>query len=448
MVNLLISNGIIVTMNKEREIINNGSLVIEDNKIIDVGKTESIDKSYQAEKKIDAKGRVVLPGFINVHHHTQTNTTRCRGIAMETPGGLYSRMMPIKENTPDEDRYYLGMAALLADVRMGITTDADQDFGEANIARAVKDLGIRGRLSQYCRSVDFQETKEKGYKVFHDEIENKTLNESLKFIDEWDGKADGRISCDLAPHATDTCTPELYAKVREEANKRGKMITTHLAQSVNEIREIKDRYGRTPYEYLLDNDVLGPDCYAAHCIYHTGQDISILAETDTKVCHCAWGMHMGGGTAPLIPWLEAGITVGIGLDDRPDMIRFMQHTMGVAAYRKRWLGQGYRPKAQQVLELATIEGAKVLGMDNEIGSLEPNKLADITIVDMRKGHLTPMLDPVANLVYFANGNDVENVIIDGKIVVENEQVVTIDPLKILPKTQEAGERAWKKFYEE
>ena len=157
---------------------------------------------------------------------------------------------------------------------------------------------------------------------------------------------------------------------------------------------------------------------------------------------------MGGGTAPLIPWLEAGITVGIGLDERPDMIRFMQHTMGVAAYRSRWLGQGYRPKAQQVLELATIQGAKVLGMDNEIGSLEPNKLADVTIVDMRKGHLTPMLDPVANLVYLANGNDVENVIIDGKIVVENEKIVTVDPLKILPKTQEAGERAWNKFYEE
>jgi cytosine/adenosine deaminase-related metal-dependent hydrolase len=140
--------------------------------------------------------------------------------------------------------------------------------------------------------------------------------------------------------------------------------------------------------------------------------------------------------------------VGIGLDDRPDMIRYMQHTMGVAAYRSRWLGQGYRPKAQQVLELATIQGAKVLGMEKEIGSLEKGKKADITIVDMRKGHLSPMLDPVANLVYFANGNDVENVIIDGKIVVENGRILTVDPLEILPKTQEAGERAWSKFYEE
>lgn len=448
MVDLLISNGIVITMNQEREIINNGSIVVEDNKIIDVGKTETIDKSYKAEKKIDAKGRLVLPGFINVHHHTQTSTTRCRGISMETPGGLYSRMMPIKENLPDEDRYNLGMAALMADVRMGVTTDADQDFGEANIARAVEDIGIRGRLSQYCRSVDFQETKEKGHKVFHEEIEEKTLKESLKFIDEWDGKAGGRITCDIAVHATDTSTPELLGKVREAAINTDKRITIHLAQSVNEIREIRDRYGVTPYQYLLDNEILGPDCYAAHCIYHTGSDVRILADTDTKVCHCAWGMHMGGGTAPLIPWLEAGITVGIGLDDRPDMIRYMQHTMGVAAYRSRWLGQGYRPKAQQVLELATIQGAKVLGMENEIGSLEKGKKADITIVDMRKGHLTPMLDPVANLVYFANGNDVENVIIDGKIIVEKERIVTINPLEILIKTQEAGERAWSKFYSE
>jgi cytosine/adenosine deaminase-related metal-dependent hydrolase len=155
---------------------------------------------------------------------------------------------------------------------------------------------------------------------------------------------------------------------------------------------------------------------------------------------------MSGGTAPLIPWLEAGITVGIGLDDRPDMIRYMQHTLGVAAYRKSWLGQGYKPKAQRVLEMATIDGAKVLGMENEIGSLEKGKKADITIVDMRKGHLTPCLDSIANLVYFANGNDVETVIIDGKIIVESGNILTIDQHEILPKSQEAGEGAWNKFY--
>jgi len=446
MVDMLISGGTVATINKERSIIKDGAVAIENNKIIEVGKTTDLEKKYSADTRIEAKGRLVLPGFVNVHTHTQTSTTRCRGIAWETPRGLYTRMMPIKEHTPNEDRYYLGMASLIADLRMGITCEGDQDFGEASIAKAVKEIGIRGVLSQYIRSVDFQETKEKGYKIFHPEVEKKTLDSALEFIREWDDSAEGRIKCDLAPHATDTCTPELLAMVREEANKRGKRVTIHLAQSVAEVREIKDKYGKSPFEYLRDTEILGPDCYAAHCIYHTGQDIKILAETDTKVCHCAWGMHLEGGTAPLIPWLEAGVTVGLGLDCRVDMIRNMRHTMGVAAYRKSWLGQGHRPNAQKVLDLATIEGAKVLGMEKEIGSLEQGKRADVILVDMRKGHLTPSLDPVANLVYFANGNDVETVIVDGNIVVENGKVLTVNVLDILPHVQEAGERAWDKFY--
>ncbi len=443
---ILILGGTVITMDKNRKIINNGAVAIRDNIINEVGKAEDIKKKYHPDRTIEAEGRLVIPGFVNVHHHTQSSTTKMRGIQMETSGGLYGRSMPIKEFTPPQDRYYLGMAAIMADVRMGVTTDADQDFGETNIARAMNDIGIRAVVSEYLYSVDFQETKEKGYKVFAPEMEDKTLRAGLKLIDEWDGAADGRITCDLAPHATDTCSPELLGKVREEANKRGKMITTHLAQGMAEIREIKSQYGVTPFQYLLDNDVLGSDCYVAHCIYHTGQDIQILADTDTKVCHCALGMSLGGRTAPLVPWLEAGITVGLGLDDRPDMIRYMQATMTVAAYRRTMLGQGYRPKAQKLLELATIEGAKVLGKEGEIGSLEKGKKADVTMVDMRKPHLLPSIDPVADLVYFANGNDVETVIIDGKVIVEDGKILTVSEHEMLQNAQEAGQRAWNNFY--
>lgn len=443
---ILITGGYVVTMNNDRKIFKNGAVAIKGNRIVEVGKAEDLNRKYNADRKIDAEGRLVIPGFVNVHHHTQSSTTKMRGIQLETPGGLYSRSMPIKVNTPDEDRYYLGMAAILADIRMGITTDVDQDFGEANIARAMQDVGIRAVVSEYLYSVDLLETKEKGYKVFAPDVEERILRTGLKLIDDWDGKADGRIHCDLAPHAPDSCTPELLAKVREEADKRGKRITTHLAQSMSEVREIKSGYGVTPFKYLEDNGILGPDCYAAHCTYHTPQDIQILAETDTRVCHCTLGMSLGGGSAPLIPWIEAGITVGLGIDDRPDMIRCMQTTMTVAAYRSTMLGQGYRPKAQKLLELATIEGAKVVGLENEVGSLEPGKKADVTIVDMRKGHLLPSLDPVADLVYFANGNDVETVIVDGNVVVEGGKILTVDVPEILHKAQAAGERAWYGFY--
>ena len=446
MVDILISGGTVVTMGPERRIIKNGSVVIEGKTIVEVGKAESLKRKYKADREIEAKGRLVLPGFINVHHHTQSSTTLGRGYHMENPGTLYTMNMPMKELTPDEDRYYLGMAAILADLRMGVTFDADQDFREENIARAMADTGMRARLCEYLHSVDFQKTMREGRKVFDAEVEESTLKRGLKFINDWDGKADGRITCDLAPHATDTCTPELLERVREYADKRGKMITIHLAQIPEEVEEIKKRYGKTPVEYLKDTGTLGPDCYAAHCIYVTDNDIKILAETGTKICHCALGMSLAGGTAPLIPWLEAGITVGLGLDDRPDMIRYMQATLTVAAYRKTVHAQGYRPSAQKVLELATIEGAKVLGLEKEIGSLEPGKKADIILVDMRKPHLTPSIDPVANLVYLANGNDVETVVIDGRIVVEGGKIQTVDEMEMLRRAQEAGERAFERIY--
>ena len=444
---ILITGGTVVTMDKGRRRVKDGAVAVKGDKIVAVGKAADLEKGYnKADRVIQAKGRLIIPGFVNVHHHTQSSTVKMRGIQLETPGGLYDRSMPIKEHLPDSDRYYLGMAAILADVRMGVTIDVDQDFGESNIIRAMGDVGIRGICSEYIYSVDFQETRRKGYKVAAPEIGEKTLQKGLKLIDDWDGKYDGRITCDLSPHAPDTCSPEILQKTREKADDRGKRITTHLAQGMEEMREIKSQYNVTPFEHLRNNKILGPDSYVAHCIYHTGEDIQILAKTDTKVCHCALGMSQRGGTAPLIPWLDNGITVGLGLDDRPDMIRYMQATLSVAGYRKAFLGQGRIPTSQELLELATIKGAKVVGMEDKIGSLEIGKKADITIIDMRKPHLQPSLDPVADLVYFANGNDVETVIVDGKVVVENGKILTVNVYDVLEKAQQAGEKAWNTFY--
>lgn len=140
----MITGGYVVTMNNDKKIFKDGAVAIKGDRIVEVGKAEDLNRKYKADTEIDAKGRLVIPGFVNVHHHTQSSTTKMRGIQLETPGGLYSRSMPIKVNTPDEDRYYLGMAAILADIRMGITTDVDQDFGEANIA------GNAGRRYKGC----------------------------------------------------------------------------------------------------------------------------------------------------------------------------------------------------------------------------------------------------------------------------------------------------------
>jgi 5-methylthioadenosine/S-adenosylhomocysteine deaminase len=448
MVDILVSGGTVVTLDKERRIIKNGSIAIEGNSIVEVGKAETLKKKYSAERTIEAGGRVVLPGFVNTHTHCEGQASKLRGLGLESPrGGLYELTMPIREFVPDDDRHYIAMDGCLQDLRFGITCLADVDYGEASIAKAVEDTGMRGVLSEYIYSVDFQRTRFEGY-TYAPEMEEKTLRRALKFIDDWDGKADGRITATPGPHAPDTCTPELLAKVREEADKRGKMIQIHLAQGQGEVAEVKSRHDKTPVEYLRDTGILGPDCYAAHCVYVTDEDIKILAETETKICHCAMGFARGGVAAPLVPWLEAGCTVGLGTDGRPDMLEFMRVTQIAAAFRKSIFDQGYRPNAQRVLELATINAAKVLGMEKEIGSLEQGKKADVILVDMRKPHLVPSVDPVANLVYYANGNDVETVIIDGRVVVEDRTIKTVDEQEMLRHAQRAAVRNWERFYAE
>ena len=446
MVDILISGGTVVTLDKERRIIKDGSVAVDGNKITEVGEDQVLRKKYKADKVIEAKGRLVLPGFINAHTHCQTSVISLRGHGVETPAGLYQRTMPIKEFVSDKERYYIGIAGCLADLRFGVTCIADVDFGETSIAKVVNDTGMRGTLSEYIFSLDYQKTKERGY-TFDPEKEKTSLERSLRFIEDWDGKANGRITCTLGPHAPDACTPELLAKVREEADKRGKKINIHLAQSQEEVDEVKSRYGKTPTEYLRDNGILGPDCFAAHCVYISEKDIKILSETRTGICHCPLGFARGGTAAPLVPWLEAGCIVGLGTDGHPDMIQKMQVAQIAASFRMAISGQGYMPKANKVLELATIDAAKVLGLEKEIGSLESGKKADVILVDMRKPHLTPSVDPIADLVYFANGNDVETVIIDGKVVMENRMIKTVDEQEMLRHAQKAGERAWERFHE-
>ncbi|MFH0897605.1 MAG: amidohydrolase [Candidatus Bathyarchaeota archaeon] len=441
----MIANGTVVTMDNSKHIFKKGTIAIDDGKIVGVGNSDDM-RAYKADNYIDAKGNLVLPGFVNCHTHTQSFTTNCRGLGVEGWGGLYTKSMPNKELTPEEDRHYLSLACILGDIRGGITTEADQDFGEPAVAKAIEKVKMRGHLSQYFYSLDLQATKIKGY-TFSKEQEEKTFKSALSFIDDWDGKAEGRITCDLAPHATDSCTPELLKNVREEANKRGKRITIHVSQMLEEVKEIKKRYNKTPVEYLRDNDILGSDCYAAHCIHLTDEDIRLLAKTDTKICHCPLWFARRGLSAQLANWVKSGIAVGLGLDSDEDMIRYMQVAHIAAAFRDPTVGFGGGFKAYDMLKFATINSAIVIGKEKEIGSLEVGKKADVIVINFNKPHLTPSIDPIADLVYYGKGSDVDTTIIDGKIVYAEGEIKTINEKEVLLKAQVAGERAFSRSQE-
>jgi 5-methylthioadenosine/S-adenosylhomocysteine deaminase len=445
---ILIIGGTVVTQDPERRMIDDGAVAITGNKIIEVGKARDL-KNEKAEFVINAKHNLILPGFVDAHTHSQSTISSLRGYGFEAPGGgLYKRLMTIRVKVSDKERYYLSMGGNLTSLRFGTTTVADWDFGESMSAKTIQVLGLRGLLSEYIYGIDFHETRDAGVHVFSPEEADRTMKVGIKLVEDWHGKADGRIRCSLGPHAPDTCPPELLKRIKDEAEKRGLRINTHLAQSKAEIQSVKEQHNRTSTEYLRDQGILGPNTTVAHCTNISDSGIKTLSETQTRISICPRIYVRRGGSTPVMKFLTRGCRVGLGTDGAPDMIRFMESTLINAGIRKTYHGDGSSLRSQDVLDLATIEAAKVIGMDDEIGSLEPGKKADVIMVDMKKPHMIPNVDPVANLVYYGSGNDVKTVIIDGKVIMEDRVMKNVDEFKILQKTQRAAENVWKRYYDD
>ncbi len=445
--NLLIIGGTVVTQDPNRRIIDDGAVAIAGNKIIEVGKACDL-QNKKAEFVIRANGNLILPGFIDTHTHSQSTISSLRGFGLEAPGGgLYQRLMTIRIIIPDEERYYLAMGGSLTSLRFGTTTVADWDFGESITAKVIHVLGLRGLLSEYIYGIDFYETRDAGVHVFSPEEANKTLKAGIKLVEDWHGKSDGRIQCSLGPHASDTCPPGLLERIKDEAEKRNLRINTHLAQSQTEIRSVKKQHNKTPTQYLQDQGILGQKTTVAHCNYISDRGIDTLKETQTKISICPRIYVRRGGSTAMMKFIGSGCQVGLGTDGAPDMIRSMESSIINAGIRTKYHGEGSIFRAQRALDLATIEAAKVIGMGNEIGSLEPGKKADVIVVDMKKPHMIPNVDSIAYLVYYGSGNDVKTVIIDGKVIMEDRIMKKVDESKILQKTQKAAENVWTRYYE-
>ncbi len=448
MIDLLVLGGTVVTLDPRRRRIGNGAVAVNGNKIAQVGKAHEFE-DVQAAITINADGDLVVPGLVDTHFHAQSTTSALKGYGLEAPDSrdLYQRRMPIRVSVPDKERYYLAMGGCLSALRFGTTTVADQEFGEDITATVVRDLGLRGLLSEFIYGIDICKTRDAGFHVFSRQEAERTLDLALKLVRDWHGRANGRITCSLGPHAPDTCPPDLLKSIRTEADRYQLRINTHLAQSRQELTYVNEMWGKTPTEYLRDESILGPETLVAHCTHAADESIKILAETHTSICVCPRVYARRGGSTAMVKFLEAGCKVGLGTDGVPDMVRCMESAIIGAAFRQSCLNEGCIPKAQQVLELATIKAAEVLGMDREIGSLEAGKKADIIIVDMNRPDMIPSVDPIANLVYYGDGNVVKTVIIDGRVVMEDWVLMTVDESEMLQKIQQAGESVWRRYYD-
>jgi 5-methylthioadenosine/S-adenosylhomocysteine deaminase len=423
---ILIKDGYVITVDPQRRIFERGSVAIEGDKIVAVGK----GVKAKAETVIDARGKAILPGLINAHTHL--SMTLFRGVADDMPlmEWLETKIWPIEENLTADDCYTGALLGCLEMIKSGTTCFADQYFHMKDVARAVEEAGLRGVLSRGIIELDDPKKREA------------TIKEGERLVKTCHGKANGRILTMFGPHASYTCSPECLMQVKELAKKYKVGIHIHISESQDEVDKVTKKYGKRPVEHLDSIGFLGPEVLAAHCVWLAEREIAVIRERGVKPVHNpVSNMKIACGVAPVPGMLAAGIPVALGTDGAAsnnslDMFNEMKFAALLSKVHK--LDPTVVP-AQATLEMATINGAIALGLQDKIGSLEVGKKADIVLVDMKKPHLVPLHNVISHLVYSAVGGDVDTVIVDGKILMQGRKVLTLDEDKVLERAQKASD---------
>jgi len=445
LVNLIVKNGLIVTMDKQKRIIEDGAIVIDKEKIIDVGKTDELEKKHKADKIIDAKGKIIIPGLICSHTHLYGMLLAGAPLKIIPPSDFSQILQrvwwPMDEAMSQEDAYASALIGCLAFLKTGTTCFADTYSGPNSIencldyiAKAVKEVGIKGILAFEATERHSVEEGEKG------------IQENVRFIKKIkEGKNYGKIMGMFSIHASFTCSDEMMKKVRRLANDYKVPITIHTSEGLVDVFHNLERYGKRTIERLKDIGLLGPDVVLAHCVNINKDEIKIIKETKAKVAHNPMSNMLNAvGVAPINSLIEEGITVGLGNDG---YVFDQFENMRVAFLLHRVYHKDPRvTNPEMVLEMATINGAKLYGLEKEIGSIEIGKKADIAIINPKLSP-TPIIPEsvYGHLINTISGKDVETVIVNGEILMENQEVKTMDEEKVIEISRESAKNLWKKL---
>jgi 5-methylthioadenosine/S-adenosylhomocysteine deaminase len=414
-------------MNGE-DCVKDGMLLIKNGKIAFIGKSASAN-SVEADVKINAKGKVALPGLINCHTHVPM--TLFRGVAedKELNNWLKETIWPLEAKLRQEDVYIGALLGCLEMIKSGTTCFADMYFHEGMIAKATEKSGLRGVLAQGIFEAG---KKMRGEKM---------LAESANFARSFNGCADDRVRTMLGPHSAYSCSQGLLSRVSKNASELNVGVHMHLAESKAMFREFEKKYGFSKVEFLDKMGFLKGHVLAAHCINLSRGDMLILSKRGVNVVHVpVANMKLGLGAAKIKDLTDLGVNVSLGTDGPASNNSLdMFETMKVGALLQKLIYQN--PKvmpAYEVLKMATVNGAEALRLGENIGSLEVGKKADIVLVDVSKPHLKPLHNIYANIVYSARGSDVDTVIADGKILMENRQVKTLDEQAVMEKAEKTA----------
>jgi len=434
-VDLLITGGTVVTMDADRRIIENGYVIVKGDTIVAVG--EGLPRMPNGPiftmQTIEAKGALVLPGFINGHTHVPMTLLRGLHDDVTLDDWLRKYIFPAEAKNVTEDFVRWGTRLAAAEqIRSGVTTFADMYYFEDAVAEETKAAGMRGVLGETL--LDFPAPDNKTNAAM--------LEYTEKFLKRWQN--DALIHAAAAPHSIYTCSQKTLQDSATLARKYHAPILIHVAEMKKELDDSLKQNGLTPVQYLDKLGILGPDVLAAHCIFVDEKDRKILAERHVGCVHNpSSNMMLASGVAPVIEERAAGIAVGLGTDGPAGSNNDLDlmEEMDLAAKLQKITKMDPRAfGAKSVVEMATIEGAKALHMEKQIGSLEAEKKADIILISLDEPNAVPIYDIYAQLAYALKGSDVETVVIGGRVVMRDKKLLTLNEPEILSKAREYGKR--------
>lgn len=418
MSSLLIKNGTVVTMDARDSIVR-GDVLIVDGRIAEIG-----GAGHAADTVIDASDCAVIPGFVQTHIHLCQTLFRGAADDLALIDWLKQRVWPMEAAHSVE--------SIAASARLGV---AELIKGGTTCALTMETVSHTAAVFKVVEESGFRATVGKCMMDKGDEVPRAlqeqtagSIDESIALLATWHGKADGRIRYCFAPRFAVSCTRELLEKVGQLARARGVMVHTHASENRTECEMVQEETGLRNIAYLDSVGLTGRHVALAHCVHLSVDEIETLKTTGTNVVHCpSSNLKLGSGIAPIAKLVEEGISVSLGADGAACNNRLDMFTeMRTAALLQKVLHGPEVLPANRVLRMATIDGAKALALDSEIGSIEPGKKADLSMVRLDRLHSTPVSDVVSSLVYSAEADDVDSAIIDGEIVMRDRKLLTID----------------------
>ena len=443
---LVVDHALILALDEAGTTVADGAVAVAGDRIAALGPRAEIARGFRGRETIDARGGILLPGLVNVHNHTPLMITR--GMVEDLGHApAYTPGIPQGPALGFEEVLALARLGAYELLRAGSTTVVDYYLHPKALARALDELGLRGVVGGRILDADMAEVARGGERRHDPAIGRATLDEAMDLASAYAGHPSGRIRCDLAPHAPDTCSAALLREVRDLAEHAEGCIHTHLAQSRDEVEWVRARDGLSPVELLDECGLLDAGLVAAHCIFLDPPDVARAGASGLTVAHAPIGNLRAGNVAPVLALEAAGARIALCTDTMSgDLFEAMRSA--IAAARTRGGGGGSIEDsgldARKALGWATRAGAAALGLDEKIGSIEAGKKADLVLLDSAAPSLAPVVDGYGIVVHSGSGHDVDTVVVDGRVRLRAGRPVGFDGDRIVADAQAVADRQWRR----